>query len=47
MFMFDELTWSMIENTDTLHYRFSYSTLTMSDAITQTPYVPSLAASAE
>lgn len=47
MFMFDELTWYMIENTDTLHYRFSYSTLTMSDAITQTPYVPSLAASAE
>ena len=44
MLMFDELTWYMIENTDTLRYSFSYSTLMMSDELTQVPYVPSIAA---
>ena len=42
--MYDELTWYMIQNTDTLHYSFSYGRLTMSDTLTQKPFVPSLAA---
>lgn len=39
--MYDELTWYMINNTDTLHYRFSYRTLFMNDILTQKPFVPS------
>ena len=42
--MFDELMLYMMNNTDTLKNSFSYSRLTLTDTITQTPFVPSLLA---
>ena len=45
--MYDELTWYMMNNTDTLRYSFSYGTLTMSDTRNQKPFVPSLAETEE
>lgn len=40
--MFDELMLYMMNNTDTLKLSFSYGRLTMSDTVTQTPFVTSL-----
>lgn len=41
--MYEELLWYMMNNTDTLKYSFSYSSLTMGDTLSQKPFVPSLA----
>ena len=44
--LFDELMWYIVENTDTLKYKFSYDTLTYSDEPEEVnPFVPDLDAS--
>ena len=44
--LFDELMWYIVQNTDTLKYKFSYDTLTYSDEPEEVkPFVPDLDAS--